>query len=136
MSNQNQTSAQSMPTGPVVAASLSLLLAFLTLLITHHISRLTPGLDKLIHSYGYWIPGSTGKGPDGSIGSYSGKETLALGVWLISWLIFHLLWRKQDLSLQAWTRIFIISLVVITLGFFHPLSDPIVLFIAGFFGLP
>jgi hypothetical protein len=133
---QTPSQPQALFTGPVVAASLSLLLAFLTLLITHHISRLSPGLDKLIHSYGYWIPGSTGKGPDGSIGSYSGKETLAIGVWLISWFIFHILWRKQDLSLQIWTRIFIISLVVITLGFFHPLSDPIVLFIAGFFGLP
>ena len=122
--------------GPVVAASLSLLLAFLTLMVTHHISRLTPGLDKLIHSFGYWIPGSTGKGPDGSIGSYSGKETLAMGVWLLSWLIFHFLWRKFDFPLQAWTRIFVIGLVVITLGFFHPLSDPIVLFIADLFGLP
>ncbi|PPD35817.1 MAG: hypothetical protein CTY19_01875 [Methylomonas sp.] len=133
---QKPPQPQSFFTGPVVAASLSLLLAFLTLLITHHISRLSPGLDKLIHSYGYWIPGSTGKGPDGSIGSYSGKETLAITVWLGSWLIFHVLWRKQELSLQIWTRIFIISLVAITLGFFHPLSDPIVLFIAGFFGLP
>lgn len=133
---QSPNQPQAFFNGPVVAASLSLLLAFLTLLITHHISRLSPGLDKLIHSYGYWIPGSTGKGPDGSIGSYSGKETLAIGVWLISWLIFHVLWRKQELSLQVWTRIFIISLVAITLGFFHPLSDPIVLFIAGFFGLP
>lgn len=122
--------------GPVVAASLALLLAFLTLMITHHISRLSPGLDKMIHTYGYWIPGSTGKGPDGSIGSYSGKETLAIGVWLFSWLIFHLLWRNHDLALNVWTRVFVISLLLITLGFFHPLSDPIVLFIAGFFGLP
>ena len=122
--------------GPVVAASLSLLLAFLTLMISHHISRLTPGLDKLIHSYGYWIPGSTGKGPEGSIGSYSGKETLAIGVWLMSWLTFHFLWRKQNLSLQAWTRFFVIGLAVITLGFFHPLADPIVLSIASLFGLP
>ena len=122
--------------GPVVAASLALLLAFLTLMISHHISRLTPGLDKLVHSYGYWIPGSTGKGPDGSIGSYSGKETLALGVWLISWLSFHMLWRKQDMALQAWTRIFVISMAAITLGFFHPLADPIVLSIAALFGLP
>jgi len=122
--------------GPAVAASLSLLLAFLTLMISHHISRLTPGLDKLIHSYGYWIPGSTGKGPSGSIGSYSGKETLAMGVWLISWLAFHALWRKQDFSLHAWTRFFVISLGLITLGFFHPLADPIVLFIASLFGLP
>lgn len=133
---QSQYNDQRLYSGPVVAASLSLLLAFLTLMVSHHISRLTPGLDKLVHSYGYWIPGSQGSGPDGSIGSYSGKETLAMAVWFLSWLLFHWLWRKQDMSLQLWTRFFVISLLVITLGFFHPLSDPIVLFIASFFGLP
>ena len=121
--------------GPVVAASLSLLLAFLTLMISHHISRLTKELDNIVHSFGYWIPGSTGSGPAGSIGSYSGKETLALVVWLVSWLILHFLWRKQDFSLPAWTRIFVISLGLITLGFFHPLADPVVLFVASLFGL-
>lgn len=126
---------QPLHSGPVVAASLSLLLAFLTLMVSHHISRLTKELDNIVHAYGHWIPGSTGSGPDGSIGSYSGKETLALIVWLVSWLIFHFLWRKQDLSLQAWTRFFVISLVVITLGFFHPMSDPVVLFIASLFGI-
>lgn len=126
---------QPLHSGPVVAASLSLLLAFLTLMISHHISRLTKTLDGIVHSYGHWIPGSTGSGPDGSIGSYSGKETLALLVWLGSWLIFHLLWRKQDLSLQVWTRFFVVGLVLITVGFFHPLSDPIVLFIADLFGV-
>ncbi|WP_347987664.1 hypothetical protein [Methylomonas sp. AM2-LC] len=127
---------QPLCSGPVVAASLSLLLAFLTLMISHHVSRLTKELDKIVHAYGHWIPGSTGSGPTGSIGSYSGKETLALMVWLGSWLIFHFLWRKQDFPLHAWTRIFVIGLVVITVGFFHPLADPIVLFIAGLFGLP
>lgn len=132
---QNESGAQKLYSGPLVAASLSLLLAFLTLMVSHHISRLTKELDNIVHAYGHWIPGSTGSGPEGSIGSYSGKETLALGVWLASWLIFHFLWRKQDLSVRAWTRFFVTGLVLITLGFFHPLSDPIVLFIAGLFGI-
>lgn len=133
---QNDTNPQTLYSGPVVAASLSLLLAFLTLMVSHHISRLTPSLDQMVHAYGYWIPGSTGKGPNGSIGSYSGKETLAILVWLSSWLIFHFLWCKKELALQAWTRMFLIGLAVITLGFFHPLSDPVVLLIADWFGLP
>lgn len=133
---QNATDKQqTLYSGPVVAASLSLLLAFLTLMVSHHISRLTKELDNIVHAYGHWIPGSTGSGPDGSIGSYSGKETLAVAVWLSSWLVLHLLWRKQDLSLQLWTRFFIAALALITLGFFHPLSDPIVLFIADLFGI-
>ncbi|MGY6275796.1 hypothetical protein [Methylomonas sp. MgM2] len=133
---QEDLDKQTVYSGPVVAASLSILLAFAALMISHHISRLTPSLDKLVHSYGYWIPGSTGKGPDGSIGSYSGKETLAIMVWLSSWLVFHMLWRRQDFPLNAWARIFVIGLILITVGFFHPLADPIVLFIAEFFGLP
>jgi len=131
----NESNDQKLYSGPVVAASLPLLLAFLTLMVSHHISRLTIELDKVVHSYGHWIPGSTGSGPSGSIGSYSGKETLALGVWLASWLIFHLLWRKQDFSLQLWTRFFVAGLGIITLGFFHPLADPIVLFIADLLGV-
>jgi hypothetical protein len=120
--------------GPIVAATLSALLGLLTLVITHHISRLTTGLDKLVHSYGYWIPGATGTGPDGSIGSYSGKETLALWVWGLAWLLLHFLWRKQDFSLRAFLPFFIGFLVLLILGLFHPLIDPVVLFIAGFFG--
>lgn len=134
LDQQNQpTTEQTAYTGPAVAASLSVLLAFFTLMVSHHISRLSPGLDKMVHSFGYWIPGSQGSDPDGSIGSYTGKETLALVVWFGSWLLFHLLWRKQNLSLSAWTKVFITALGLITLGFFHPLSDPIVLFIADLF---
>ncbi|MBD9357661.1 hypothetical protein [Methylomonas albis] len=131
--HDDTTDQQAQYTGPTVAASLSVLLAFFTLMVSHHISRLSPGLDKMVHSFGYWIPGSQGSGPDGSIGSYTGKETLALVIWFGSWLLFHLLWRKQNLSLHAWTKIFVTALGLITLGFFHPLSDPIVLFIADLF---
>jgi hypothetical protein len=120
--------------GSIVAATLSALLGLLTLVITHHVSRLTKGLDQMIHSFGYWIPGSTGTGPDGSIGSYSGKETLALIVWGVAWLLFHYLWRKQDFSLKALTPLVVGALVFLMLGLFHPLIDPVVLFIAGFFG--
>lgn len=120
--------------GPVIAATLSALLGMLTLVVTHHISRLTKGLDKLVHSYGYWMPGSTGTGPDGSIGNYSGKETLAVFVWLATWLIFHYLWRKQDFSLRAFVSFFLGALIFLMLGLFHPLIDPVVLFIAGLFG--
>jgi hypothetical protein len=121
--------------GPLIAASMAPLLAFFTLMVSHHISRLSKELDKAVHAYGYWIPGSTGSGPEGSIGSYSGKETLALSVWLISWLVLHLVWRRQNLSVASWSRIFVIGLALITIGFFHPLADPVVLMIAGLLGI-
>jgi hypothetical protein len=134
--NHVEDSELTMPlySGPIVAATLSGLLGLLTLVVTHHVSRLTKGLDQMIHSFGYWIPGSTGTGPDGSIGSYSGKETLALLVWAMLWPLFHYLWRKQDFSLSALTPLVVGALVFLMLGLFHPLIDPVVLFIAGFFG--
>ena len=65
MQNESENQ-QPLYSGPVVAAGLSLLLAFLTPMISHHVSRLTKELDKIVHdTYGNWIPGSTGSGPKG-----------------------------------------------------------------------
>jgi hypothetical protein len=113
--------------GPLIAATLAPVLGFYTLMISHHVSRVTKELDKLVHSYGHWIPGSQGSGPDGSIGSYSGKETLALMVWFVSWAIFHFLWRKQELSVSRWIPIFLGLLAFVTLCLFHPFIDPILM---------
>lgn len=122
--------------GPVVAATLAPLLGFFTLVVSHHVSRLSNALDRLVHAYGYWIPGSEGSGPGGSIGSYSGKETLALAVWGITWLLFHQLWKKQDFSLRLWFPVFAAGLGLAVLGLFHPLIDPVVLALASLAGLP
>ncbi|NOT84236.1 MAG: hypothetical protein HOP02_05495 [Methylococcaceae bacterium] len=111
----------------MVAATLAPVLGFYTLMISHHISRVSKALDQLVHAYGYWIPGSLGNGPDGSIGSYSGKETLALMVWFLSWGIFHFLWRKQELPVNRWITLFLGSLAFVTLCLFHPFIDPILM---------
>jgi hypothetical protein len=132
----SQAAAARLHSGPVVAATLAPILGFFTLMASHHVSRLSSGLDKLVHAYGYWIPGSVGSGPGGSIGSYSGKETLALAAWGLSWLLLHFLWRNQDFSLRRWLPVFCGALALVTLGFFHPLADPLVLGLAGLFGLP
>lgn len=125
---QNNTSPR-LFSGPAIAATLAPLLGFYTLMFTHHISRVSKPLDQLIHSFGQWIPGSVGSGAFGSTGSYSGKESLALLVWLFSWATLHVLWRKLDLSIQAWQPVFLGGLLVVTLGFIHPVIDPVVLFI-------
>jgi hypothetical protein len=127
--NTDNNSSPPVFSGVVIAATLSPLLGFYTLMITHHVSRVSKQLDQLIHSYGQWIPGSVGSGALGSTGSYSGKLALALMVWLVSWAVFHLLWRQQNLSLQKWLPIFSVGLLVVTLGFIHPVIDPVVMFI-------
>ncbi|NOS88324.1 MAG: hypothetical protein HOP34_07240 [Methylococcaceae bacterium] len=121
--------------GPIIAATLAPLLGFYTLMVTHHVSRISKPLEQLIHSYGHWIPGSLGSGPLGSTGSYSGKEALALLVWLVSWAVFHSLWRKQDLSVEAWLPIFSGGLVIVSLGFIHPVVDPVIGLIRDMLGV-
>lgn len=133
-SKQEPTEQETLFSGPAIAATVSLLLGFYTLMITHHISRLSKEMDKFIHSYGYWIPGSTGVGPDGSIGSYAGKEALALLVWGLSWTIFHLLWRKQDIPVRGWLPIFLGGLLLVSLAFIHPIIDPFILLLIDVFG--
>ncbi len=123
----NAANESKLVSGPLIAATLSPILGFYTLMISHHVSRVSKELDKLVHSYGHWIPGSQGGGPDGSIGSYTGKETLALLVWFLSWAIFHALWRKQDMPLNRWIPIFLGSLAFVTLCLFHPFIDPILM---------
>jgi len=129
--NQPQQHTKQLFSGPLIAATLSLVLGFYTLMISHHVSRVSKALDKMVHSYGYWIPGSVGTGPDGSIGSYSGKETLALLVWFSAWLVFHLLWKNQDISIKRWLPFFLGSLAFVTLCLFHPFIDPILRLILG-----
>jgi len=60
---------------------------------------------------------------------------LALWVWVLSWAILHGLWRKRHFSLEVWMPLFLGILLVVTLCFFHPLVDPVVLFVAGLMGL-
>jgi hypothetical protein len=132
MSDNIENNSPHLYSGVAIAATLAPLLGFYTLMITHHISRVSKPLEQMIHSYGHWIPGSVGSGALGSTGSYSGKEALALLVWLCSWVVFHAMWRKQDLSVQGWLPIFSMALLLVTLGFIHPVIDPLVIFILGF----
>lgn len=132
--NHENTHSSQIFSGAVVAATLAPLLGFYTLMITHHVSRLSKHWDQFILSYGQWIPGSVGSGALGSTGSYSGKETLALIVWLGSWAVFHYLWRKQDLPLQSWLPIFSGGLLGVVLGFIHPVIDPVILLLRDLLG--
>ncbi|MCX8048728.1 MAG: hypothetical protein N3A55_03580 [Methylohalobius sp.] len=135
VAEEARSTAQTKPSGPLIAASLSVLFAIFTLMVTHHLSRLTPELERAIFAFGAWIPWAHGEGPGGNIGSYGGKETLALWVWAASWVSFHLAWRRLDFDLRRWLWCFTAALALLTLGFFHPLADPIVLVLARWFGV-
>lgn len=56
-------------------------------------------------------------------GPLSGQTTLAIAVWLITWFILYKRWKNRNVNFN---RIFIITLVLITLGLlatFPPLFE-------------
>jgi hypothetical protein len=83
--------------GPAAAALISAGIGCFTMMVTHHLADTSKEREKFIWGLGKWIPGSdTGNKLWGNIGSYSGKETMLLVSWLISWIILHnLLTNKQ-----------------------------------------
>lgn len=47
------------------------------------------------------------------VGPLSGKTTLAVAAWAVSWLVFGLIWRNRDISVRT---VVIVSAVLIGLG--------------------
>ena len=56
-------------------------------------------------------------------GPLSGQTTIAVAVWLASWIILYLLWKEHEVNFK---KIFIIALILIALGMlgtFPPLFE-------------
>ena len=83
--------------GPAAAAVISAAIGCFTMMVTHHLADTSKEREKFIWGLGKWIPGSdTGDKLWGNIGSYTGKETMLLVGWLVSWIVLHnLLKHKQ-----------------------------------------
>ena len=111
------------PTGPVVAALMAVLCGDLALLVADKISNRSKTVEGWVYSLGKWMPGATGTGPGGSIGPYSGKETVALVVWCLSWMILHVALRNTSPSITRSLYAFLIGLAVITANFIDPIAD-------------
>jgi hypothetical protein len=111
------------PTGPVVAALMAVLCGEFALLLADKISNRSKAIENRVYSLGKWMPGATGTGADGSIGPYSGKETIALVVWCLSWAILHAALRKASPSVAKSLYVFLIGLTVITVNFIDPIAD-------------
>lgn len=93
------------PSGAALAAVLAASLGALALGVTHVMSEVSGSFKAAMQSLGnLWMPGAAGIGP------YSGKETVALLVWLGSWGLLHALWCKRELSVG---RIGALSLVLV-----------------------
>ncbi|WP_299490186.1 hypothetical protein [Acaryochloris sp. IP29b_bin.137] len=118
------TGAQDPPTvsGPAAAALISAAFSCFLLMVNQHLTVIFKAWNDLVWDMGSWIPGS--KNPDplyGEIGSYSGKETIMLVSWLVSWLLLHQFWKNRQI--QAGTMFFWILtfLVAATVMNWHPI---------------
>ena len=83
-------------TGPAAAALVGVGLGLVALGLSQVFSERSEVFKHAMQSLGnLWMPGAPGIGP------YSGKETIALLVWLIGWAALHLALRKREVNLVA-----------------------------------
>jgi hypothetical protein len=85
--------------GPAAAAIVSAAIGCFTMMVSHHLGDTSKEINEMLWNLGSWIPGSkTNDELWGNIGSYTGKETMLLVGWLVSWPILHLLWKNQQIK--------------------------------------
>lgn len=97
------------PNGAAIGAYLSAMIGLLTLGVVVILCEASKDFSERIHSVGKtWIPGAE------AIGPYSGKETVALIAWLLSWLVLHFIFRKRELNGGFWLILFLIGMGVAT----------------------
>lgn len=106
--------ARHVPSGAAIAAVLAAGLGVLALATAQVMSEASEPFKTAMLSLGkLWMPGAQGIGP------YSGKETVALLVWLGSWAVLHVVCRTRELSVGRWG-----TLALILVGFATTLLWP------------
>ena len=97
------------PSGIAVAALMSAMLGMLALAVVNVFTAASKPLNAWVHGIGkLWMPGAQG------IGLYSGKETLALLTWLVTWLVLHFALRHKNVELSRWAIVFLVGVAVAT----------------------
>ena len=101
-----ETKANLEKLGIAQAASLSAMFGILTLAFVNLGTEVSKTFSESVYQLGkLWMPGAEGIGP------YSGKETISLVVWLMSWLIFH-----RILSSKEWNARWVVILFLSGIG--------------------
>lgn len=107
--------------GAAQAAALSAMLGILTLALVNLGTEMSEAFKTKVHNIGkFWIPGAEGIGP------YSGKETLALAAWLVSWYFLHRWLRAKELDPQWALAIFLIGMGCATTLLWPPVFSSLV----------
>lgn len=104
--------------GSAAAAMIAAMIAILSLAIANLVATISKDAKIFIHEMGKaWIPGAE------AIGPYSGKETIMLLGWGISWIILYFALRNHNVKLSIYTIVFIIGVGLSTLFVWNPFVD-------------
>ena len=108
--------------GPAASALVSAAFSCFLLMVNQHFCSIYKGWEKTVWTLGSWIPGSHNPDPIyGEIGSYSGKQTVMLIGWLVSWFILSKLWKNQQVPFSRVFFFMFTFLVAATVMNWHPL---------------
>ena len=106
------------PGGIAVAALMAALLGMLTLAVVNVFTAASKGFNAWVHSVGkLWMPGAEGIGP------YSGKETISLVVWIVSWVVLHFALRRKDMEVSRWLIVFLVGVGIATTLIWPPVFE-------------
>lgn len=107
--------------GVAAAAILSAAFGCFFLMVNQHLTMLFSTWNQWVWQLGAWIPGSHNPDPIyGQIGSYTGKQTLLLIGWLLSWVVLHHLLKNKAVKLTTVLLWMIGLMVAATVMNWHP----------------
>ena len=105
--NEQQTDAVTKPNGPAAAAVLAAGIGSFVLGLFVTLNEMSTDIhDFLDFSKNYGI----GSG----VGPLSGKVILAVGAYLLSWIVLAMLWRGKEVNFRG---VFMLTLVLLAFGF-------------------
>lgn len=103
--------------GAAQAATLAAMLGIVTLSLVNLGTEISKPFTETIHNIGkLWMPGARGIGP------YSGKETISLVVWLVSWFLLHRFLRTKEWDAKAVLVIFLVGIAMATTLLWPPVT--------------
>ncbi len=95
--------------GAAQAAILAAMLGILALALVNLGTEVSESFKIQVHNLGkLWMPGAQ------SIGPYSGKETVALAVWLGSWFLLHRILQATEWPYGIVLVIFLVGMGIST----------------------